>query len=223
MFFDVLVLLFRREIVLADSAKRADKIVGKIFPFGSSSDSVVGISDGFVVNVTAHVAYVLHNKNLLRGKITESVKFMLSSQKRYNVYAFFGRKPLFFRHFVKNGRDRVEVIDVCKFDKSGVGRTRKSGVERDTRKKGNRVTDRDVFDVAVPENFDFRSARCETPGKITRTLALYVYYSTRTALFLSLLYRILAVFCFVCLLSYLRQNGKIGKSFVSDINCEAYS
>lgn len=58
-------LLFHREIVLANAAERAGEIVGKVFPFGSRRDTVVGITEGFVVDVTANIANVFHNFVLL--------------------------------------------------------------------------------------------------------------------------------------------------------------
>ena len=53
------------ELILANSAKRTLKILGKILPFRARSDSVIGIAYCFVVFITAYIAYVFHFCNLL--------------------------------------------------------------------------------------------------------------------------------------------------------------
>lgn len=150
-------LLFDREIVLAYAAERAGEIVGKVFPFGSRRDTVVGITEGFVVDVTANIANVFHNFVLLGFDFVRVVV----AKKRVRIRFFVTKtilRRLFLSHFVEDRRERIEVRNVRKLDKSGVGRAGKRGVERDTREKRQRMPKRDVLYVTVAENLDFRTA-----------------------------------------------------------------
>lgn len=82
-------LLFDREIVLAYAAERAGEIVGKVFPFGSRRDTVVGITEGFVVDVTANIANVFHYFILLGFDFVRVVV----AKKRERI-RFFVTKPI---------------------------------------------------------------------------------------------------------------------------------
>ena len=59
-------LLLGREVVFAYAAQRAHKVFGQFFPDRAGGDPVVGLSECLVIDLSAHVAYVLHNDLLLR-------------------------------------------------------------------------------------------------------------------------------------------------------------
>jgi hypothetical protein len=60
--------LFFREIGFVHAAERAAPIVGKIFKGGAGGNAVVGITDCGVIDITAHVTYVLfHNLMIFKG------------------------------------------------------------------------------------------------------------------------------------------------------------
>lgn len=150
-------LLFYREIVLAYAAERAGEIVGKVFPFGAGRDTVVGIAEGFVVDVTANIANIFHYFVLLGFDFVRVVV----AKKRVRIRFFVTKtilRRLFLSHFVEDRRERIEVRNVRKLDKSGVRRAGERGVERNSREERQRMTKRDVLYVAVAENLDFRTA-----------------------------------------------------------------
>ena len=53
-------LIFFAELILAYAAQRTLKILGKILPLCTGSDSVIGISNCFIINIAANVTYVFH-------------------------------------------------------------------------------------------------------------------------------------------------------------------
>ena len=80
------VLFFDRESVLAYAAERAGEIVGKVIPFGSRI--VVGIADGFVVDVTANVANVFHYFVLLGFVLNIVPRCFFVAKKRERIRFF---------------------------------------------------------------------------------------------------------------------------------------
>ena len=60
--------LLLRKIGFVHAAERAAPIVGKIFKGGAGGNAVVGITDCGVIDITAHVTYVLfHNLMIFKG------------------------------------------------------------------------------------------------------------------------------------------------------------
>ena len=55
----LILILFFRELVLADAAHRAFEIGGEFFPRGSGRDARFRHTNGGVVNPTAQITYVL--------------------------------------------------------------------------------------------------------------------------------------------------------------------
>ena len=53
------------ELVLANPAQRALEIRGQIRELRARSNAVLGITCGLIINPTAHIANILHNKTLL--------------------------------------------------------------------------------------------------------------------------------------------------------------
>ena len=57
--------LFRRELIFSYAAQRALKILGKVFPFCAGCNSIVRITDSFIINPTAYITYIFHKHFLL--------------------------------------------------------------------------------------------------------------------------------------------------------------
>ena len=57
--------LFIRELIFSYAAQRALKILGKVFPFCAGCNSIVRITDSFIINPTAYITYIFHKHFLL--------------------------------------------------------------------------------------------------------------------------------------------------------------
>lgn len=55
-------LILQLKLVLADAAERAFKVFGKILPFGSGCNAVLGISGGLVIDIAADFANILFHQ-----------------------------------------------------------------------------------------------------------------------------------------------------------------
>ena len=54
--------LFRRELTFSYAAQRALKILGKVFPFCAGCNSIVRITDSFIVNISTNTANILFQR-----------------------------------------------------------------------------------------------------------------------------------------------------------------
>ena len=61
--FFISILFSCAEIVLAYSAKGANKILGKILKLCAGSNTVIGIAYCLVIFPSAYVTYIFHNKH----------------------------------------------------------------------------------------------------------------------------------------------------------------
>ena len=58
--------LLSRKLVLADATQGAFKIPGEIGKLGAGGNAVLGITRSLIINPTAHITNILHNKTLLQ-------------------------------------------------------------------------------------------------------------------------------------------------------------
>ena len=53
-------LVFFAELIFTYAAQRTRKVFGKIFPLCAGGNAVIGIADGFVIDISANIANIFH-------------------------------------------------------------------------------------------------------------------------------------------------------------------